>query len=123
MFYQDENGEWKPYAKKITYTKTLTAYDMDVAPYLDNLKFENVIIEDMSLTPEQAIRLEIVKNLSTGIQDIQDYVMSGSVNQENINLVKLVEDSALQLLILKYIPKAELDNASLTFQPVTPEVY
>ena len=114
MFYQDENGEWKPYAKKITYTKTLTAYDMDVAPYLDNLKFENVIIEDMSLTPEQAIRLEIVKNLSTGIQDIQDYVVNGTVNPENTSLVKIVENSALQQLILKYIPKAELDNASLT---------
>ena len=81
------------------------------------------MIEDVTLTPEQAIRLDIVKGLSTGIQDIEDYVISGTVNPENVNLVKLVENSALQLLILKYIPKEELDNASLTFQPVTPEVY
>lgn len=122
MFYQDENGEWKPHTKKITYTRTRTVYDTDETPYLNNLEFQDLKIEDVSLTPEQSARLEIVKKLGTGIKDIEDYVMNGSVNQENISLVKLVEDSALQLLILKYIPKAELDNASLTFQPVTPEV-
>jgi len=122
MFYQDENCEWKPHTKKITYTKTHTAYDTDESPYLDNSKFQNVVIENVSLTPEQTIRLAIVKGLSTGIKDIEDYVLDGVVNPENVSLVKLVENSALQLLILKYIPKEELDNASLTFEPIIPEV-
>jgi len=116
MFYQDEKGEWKPHTKKITYTKVHTVYDTDDAPYLDNLEFQDLKIEDVSLTPEQSARLEIVRKLGTGIQDIEDYVTSGVVNPENIKLVKLVEDSALRLLILKYIPKIELDNATLTFE-------
>lgn len=118
MFYQNENKEWTPHTKKITYTKTHIAFDSDESPYLNNDKFQNVIVQDINLTPEQSIRLAIVKSLSTGIQDIEDYVMNGTLNQENISLVKHVENSALQQLILKYIPKEELDNASLTFEPV-----
>ena len=122
MFYQDENGEWKPHTKKITYTRTRTVYDTDETPYLNNLEFQDLRVEDVILTPEQSARLEIVKKLGTGIKDIEDYVISGTVNSENVSLVRLVEDSALQQLILKYIPKAELDNATLTFEPVAPEV-
>lgn len=122
MFYQDEKGEWKPHTKKITFTKTHTAYDTDESPYLDNSKFQSVVIEDVDLTPEQLARLEIVKKLGTGIKDIEDYVLTGVANPQNSSLVKIVEDSALQELILKYIPQSELDNASLSYQPITPEV-
>lgn len=120
MFYFTPDG-WKTHTKKISYTQALTVYDTDASSYLDNPKFQDVVVEDVALTPEQTIRLEAVKTLSTGIQDIQNYVINGTVNPENINLVKIVENSALQQLILKYIPKEELDNASLSYEPIAPE--
>ena len=111
MFYQD-NGEWKPYQKKISYTMQHTAFDNDTFPYENSTKFETVAIEDVVLTPEQLIRLERVKALDTSIKDIEEYILAGSFNQENEELKKVVETATMKELVAKYVPADELSKAS-----------
>ena len=107
MLYQD-NGQWKVNTKKISYKMKHEAYDIDTYAYLNNLKFEEVTIEDVILTPEQQARLEKVKALDIGINDIEAYVIDGTVNQENETLRKTVEDATLRELVARYVPTGEL---------------
>lgn len=111
MFYL-ENGEWKPYQKKISYTRQHTAYDNDPYPYESGSKFENVVIENVVLTPDQLTRLGRVKTLDTSIKDIEEYILVGTLNQENEELKKTVEDATMRELVAKYVPAAELSKVS-----------
>lgn len=109
MLYQD-NGVWKPNTKKITYKMQHEAYDIDTFTYLDNPKFEEVVVEDVVLTAEQLIRLERVKTLDIGINDIEAYVIDGTTS--NPVLAKIVEDATLRELVAMYVPQAELTKIS-----------
>ena len=109
MLYQD-NGQWKVNTKKISYKMKHEAYDIDTYAYLNNLKFEEVTIEDVILTPEQQARLEKVKALDIGINDIEAYVIDGTVN--NPTLAKVVEDATLRELVTRYVPQTELNKIS-----------
>lgn len=111
MIYQD-NGEWKPYLKKVNYTMQHEAYDNDTYPYESGSKFENVVVEDVALTPDQLTRLGRVKTLDTSIKDIEEYILVGTVNQENEELKKVVETATMMELVAKYVPAAELGKVS-----------
>ena len=107
MLYQD-NGIWKANTKKITYKMRHEAYDIDTFAYLHNPKFEDVIVEDVVLTTEQQARLDRVNTVDIGINDIEDYVLNGTVNEQNETLRKTVEDATLRELVARYVPTSEL---------------
>ena len=110
MLYQD-NGQWKVNTKKIKYKMQHEAYDIDTYAYLNNPKFENVVIEDVTLTTEQQARLERVKTMDIGINDIEAYVIDGMTS--NPVLAKVVEDATLRELVARYVPAEELTKATV----------
>lgn len=112
MLYFDE--KWKPMTKKITYTKELTVFDTDDAPYLNNPKFQNVVIEEVSLTDEQMARLEKVKNVETvGLLAVEQYVMEGTRTEASPSMVEQLQKEDAREMMLKYVRIDEVSAEEL----------
>lgn len=112
MLYFDE--KWKPMTKKITYTKEFTVYDTDEGPYLDNPKFQNVVIEDLSLTDEQMARLEKVKNVETvGLLAVEQYVMDGTRTEASPSMVEQLQKEDAREMMLKHVRIDEVSAEEL----------
>lgn len=112
MLYFDE--KWKPMTKKITYTKEFTVYDTDEGPYLDNPKFQNVVIEDLSLTDEQMARLEKVKKVETvGLLAVEQYVMDGTRTEASPSMVEQLQKEDAREMMLKYVRIDEVSAEEL----------
>lgn len=112
MLYFDE--KWKPMTKKITYTKEFTVYDTDEGPYLNNPKFQNVVIEDLSLTDEQMARLEKVKNVeSVGLIAVEQYVLDGTLTEASPSMVEQLQKEDAREMMLKYVKVEEISAEEL----------
>jgi len=103
MFYFD-GTKWKVMTKKISYTKDVVAYDMDESPYLGNPKFQNLVIEDISLTDEQKARLEKVKNIeAVGLEAVEQYVIDGILTEASPSMVEQLQKEDARETMLKYV--------------------
>lgn len=112
MLYFDE--KWKPMTKKITYTKEFTVYDTDEGPYLNNPKFQNVVIEDLALTDEQMARLEKVKKVETvGLLAVEQYVMEGTRTEASPSMVEQLQKEDAREMMLKYVRIDEVSAEEL----------
>ena len=132
MFYYD-NGRWTPFAKKVSYTETIVDYDNDTYRFEGK---DNLVVEDLALTPEELIRLETIKNVDRiSLVDVIAYVKGGELRDEpsaeliqaeevveerkalkslvDVNTAQVETLRKMKVLIKQYDPKAYYEKDDL----------
>lgn len=90
MFYV-RDGKWGIFSKKISYKSKNTAYDNDEETYLNNPEYTDVVVSNISLTPEQLERLDLIRNANNvSMGAIEEYVLHGDASYEGSNEVDRV---------------------------------